>query len=530
MGIDYTLPKNPKFKARNLKKRFRKFRNKLGSINIKDVKKNIKFSSSKIIIIFLTIFLLAGSSYAAFDYHKISNLIKEAEEFTKKENHKEAIEKLTVAQVSWFVKNLGIRKEKIDDEIKENEQMFIDKEIYDKALLKINEKSYQNAILILLDLPESSYYYQDAQIKIGESEKTILEGELFKEKVARKEAEGIAKEEAIKRAQEETARKIAEEETAREAAARKEAEQRALNERLAKEQQQREAEIQRQRADQEEKDRILELAKTHPLIQAIVSGELKFYIDSLPSYAATGVLDAVESIASSFSSWNPYGASVRRVYNSNDADLAVYWIRDYGSYTIGEAIYRAHVKVGLGKNNCTGDWSAFDANTVKKILWHELGHSMGYGHSSNSNNVMYSQLATRFEIDREISKVISGGWYSTILLCGAGTYSYSFKTDSFYEKFDLFVLPPDQDAYEISGGSGLYYSDCSAENTYSYSDSCIVDNGAKIYIGNTSFSDAIRISGKIIDMNDRPWPDMDWDENAFFYDQNQLMEYWELFH
>lgn len=189
MGINYTLSKSSKSKSINSKKKFREFRKKLSLINIKNVKKNIKLSNSKIIIIFLIIFLLAGSSYAAFDYYKISNLIKEAEQFTKEESHKEAIEKLTVAQVSWFVKNLGIRKEKINDDIRENEQMLIDKKKYDEALLKINEKNYKNAIITLLDLPESSYYYQDAQIKIKESENFLLESELIQVKEAKRIAD-----------------------------------------------------------------------------------------------------------------------------------------------------------------------------------------------------------------------------------------------------------------------------------------------------------------------------------------------------
>jgi hypothetical protein len=305
---------------------------------------------------------------------------------------------------------------------------------------------------------------------------------------------------------------------------------RAESERLAKEQQQRETQFLWQRAEQEEKARILELAKTHPLIKAIVSGELNFYIDPLPSYAAAGVSSAVEDTASDFSSWSPYGASVRRVYNSNGADLTISWVRDYGSHTIGQAIYRAHIKVGLGSNNCVGAWRAFDASTITKILWHELGHSMGYGHSSDPSNVMYSQTDTRFEVDSEISEVIPGGWYYTFPLCGGGTYSYSFETDDPYTGFNLFVLPPGVAPQSVSGGGASFYVDCGKEGVYSYSGSCTVASGASIYIGNTSYQDAIRLSGKIVDMNYPTWPNMTWDQSAFQYDSSQLTTCWELFH
>ena len=220
-----------------------------------------------------------------------------------------------------------------------------------------------------------SFYYQDAQLKIEEAKRKILEGELATERTARLAAEQVAEQEeqarkiaeekarneAARRAEAEAARKQAEQKAALEQSLRQEeeraraaAEVRAESERLAKEQQQRETQFLWQRAEQEKKARILELAKTHPLIKAIVSGELNLYIDPLPSYAAAGVSSAVEDTASDFSSWSPYGASVRRVYNSNDADLTISWVRDYGSHTIGQAIYRAHIKVGLGSNNCVG--------------------------------------------------------------------------------------------------------------------------------------------------------------------------------
>src|SRR3989344_3492849 len=193
------------------------------------------------------------------------------------------------------------------------------------------------------------------------------------------------------------------------------------------------------------------------------------------------------------------------------------------------SITQSHVKVGLGTNNCTGQWRAFDAGTVKKILWHELGHSMGYGHSNNSNNIMYSQMATRFEIDQEISEVIAGGYYYTISFCDASSYSYSFEVSEIYGGFDLYVLPPDQDAYQISGGSGQYYPSCSKEGMRSYSGSCTVPSGAKIYIGNTSYQDAIRLSGKIIDEYIPPWPNTIWDENVFRYNNSELTKIWNLF-
>ncbi len=57
-----------------------------------------------------------------------------------------------------------------------------------------------------------------------------------------------------------------------------------------------------------EKALALELARTNTTIKAIATGELKFYIEPLPWYAAEGVEDAVDDIVDSLEGWEAYGA------------------------------------------------------------------------------------------------------------------------------------------------------------------------------------------------------------------------------
>ena len=306
--------------------------------------------------------------------------------------------------------------------------------------------------------------------------------------------------------------------------------QRADLEESAKIQAQIDALAQQQRADLEEKARIQELAVTNPMIQGIVAGELKFYFEPLPIYAGIDVSSAVENISSSLLSWSPYGTTTRRVFNANDADLTVSWLKDYGSHTIGESIFKSHIKVGLGSENCRGDWQAFDASTVEKVLWHEIGHSMGYGHSSDPNNVMYWQVETRFDVEQYIADIVSPGWYFTYELCRGGNHWYSFESDDSDTGFDLYVLPPGTDASEISMGGGLVYTGCGEANTVAYTGTCNVPAGALIYIENRSLSDAVRLDGVIVLLNKPPRPVMDWDQTAFEYDDAQLNTYWNLFH
>ena len=56
-----------------------------------------------------------------------------------------------------------------------------------------------------------------------------------------------------------------------------------------------------------------------------------------------------------------------------------------------------------------------------------------------------------------------------------------------------------------------------------------VESGAYIYIQNYDWGEAIRLSGQIIQLDDPPWPNMQWDEDAFYYDEETLDYYRELF-
>ena len=273
----------------------------------------------------------------------------------------------------------------------------------------------------------------------------------------------------------------------------------------------------------------LELARTNTTVKAIATGELKFYIEPLPWYAAEGVDDAVDDIVDSLKGWEHHGAQVLQSLEKDDADIYVRWIRDYGGHTLGQAIHQSVIHVGLGSTNCNDEWQAFDAATVKKILWHEFGHAFGYRHSDDPNNVMYPTTETRFVVEREVSQHLAAGYAQAFRLCKSGMYSIRLSVEEDSPGFDLVVLQERVSWDDYWDEDYDDYPYCGNGRWRSVYRTCTVEPGAWVYVRNYDGSKAIQLSGAITLLDEPPWPDMQWDEDAFYYDEETLDYYRELF-
>ena len=507
--------------------------------------------------------------YSFMAYRDVVNKIVASEEFSDLEDYGQAITILESAMTSWIVQSFGVKRETLENLSTAAATRELDKRHFEDGI-DVGSNDLLDGINKLSEIAQGSRYFDQSQIKIGEFRIQLLELELDSadEKIKKTEEEikrllisnkslettlnqetesKLAAESsasmANQRADDEAAAKrlaqqqaAYQERVAQEEAAAKELaqQQAAYQERVAQEEAAAKRLAQQQAAEQAaiakqiEKERILILANTHPMIQAVVSGELKFYFKPLPWYAGPEVSRGVEEIAQSLSSWNPYNATIRRVYSASSADLVVDWVKDYGTHVLGESIYKSHIKVGLGTDNCRGDWMAFDSNSVKKVLWHEIGHSMGYSHSSDPTNVMYHTTTTHFYVEQDISETIASGWFMTFPLCESGQYLYSIESANSYEGFDIYVLPPGTDAATVGSG-GLVYTDCGSAGMASFSNSCNVSLGASIYISPTHYYNGVAITGEVITPDESAWPDMTWDESVFQYETSDMLYYRDLF-
>jgi hypothetical protein len=267
------------------------------------------------------------------------------------------------------------------------------------------------------------------------------------------------------------------------------------------------------------------LARTNPFIRSIIDDKINFYVHPVPYYAAPGVEESVKSLTD----WMDKQPVWNQVYDVSSADLQINWTKDYGEHRLGVTYFGSAIEVGLGATTCIGDWAPFTGQSVYRVLWHEIGHSMGYDHSLDPNNIMYYTTQPKFSVDYDEDFWLDEGFIWSLGFCGAGNYRYDIGSSNESNGFMAYVITPDTDASDfINNNSGLYYPSCSTEQEMVFTSlTCNVPVGAKLLIHNPRQSNqdqAINIDVQIYDLRQLPDVNLGWDSEAFLYDQ-ELLDY-----
>ena len=129
--------------------------------------------------------------------------------------------------------------------------------------------------------------------------------------------------------------------------------------------------------------------------------EYKVYVNEQPPGLP---IDHVSTLKNSFTFWENFDFSTTDgkkavvdfvVTNTKaDANVWVTWVvRSLGEGVLGHAtLGKGVVEVAIGNYSCDGSFQLFDKETVEYIMTHELGHSLGLGHTDKINNIMYASI------------------------------------------------------------------------------------------------------------------------------------------
>jgi len=131
-----------------------------------------------LVIAVVSTIVFSGLGYSVNQYNKTSKILDEAKQLQEEEKYDEAIEKFGLAQVSWSVEKLGIKKDEIEIKIEKNKKLLQDKNKYEEV---VNSENLSQSISLLSDISENSFYYLKTQNKIEELKNRIEESDLQKQ-------------------------------------------------------------------------------------------------------------------------------------------------------------------------------------------------------------------------------------------------------------------------------------------------------------------------------------------------------------
>ncbi|MCH8324170.1 MAG: matrixin family metalloprotease [Thaumarchaeota archaeon] len=143
---------------------------------------------------------------------------------------------------------------------------------------------------------------------------------------------------------------------------------------------------------------------TYEIVNGTYVIHYKIFVNEQPSGLP---LDHVSTFNNSLKFWqqeefsvNEQPAVVEFSYTNlkSEANVWVTWVvRDLGEGVLGHAhLGKGVVEVALGDYECDGSFQLYDVESVEKIMTHELGHSVGLQHSSDSSNIMYPTLKPKY--------------------------------------------------------------------------------------------------------------------------------------
>ena len=232
-----------------------------------------------------------------------------------------------------------------------------------------------------------------------------------------------------------------------------------------------------------------------PMIQSSYeqTNSYRFYVEPLPDWGDYAK-DVIEKSAM-FWEKNDTSLEFNQVFSqeeyyqgiSEESNFAIEWIKDFGGKHTGLTFGDFYVQVSLGDSYCLDNWKPYHPDHVFEITAHEIGHVLGYGHSTNPDDIMSAGPGSYLVEEYQFN--IAPNYVHFIPLCTyQKTTSYDFTvTVDDPNGLDVYFVPnrSEYENYWVSQDFN-YYSDsnCFATNVVDYSGTCsgVSRNGGLLII------------------------------------------------
>jgi len=215
------------------------------------------------------------------------------------------------------------------------------------------------------------------------------------------------------------------------------------------------------------------------------SKEYLLYIEPTPKWSK----DVSSEVYNALEFWQEAADVQFEIVNAPSFGIiSIGWEKELRNGYDGYVVGQTSVSIGLGSSDCDSNWKPYSSESIKNILIHEIGHTVGLDHAASKSNIMYpmihdakfAAINQSFTISQDDSLFIRGCSFSA-----DPSYKYQVEVkDS--KNVDIFFVPSIEEKYKVDSGEPFnYYSDINClglDKSYMMGVCQVVDSGGMLII------------------------------------------------